>query len=125
MRTRWRRPPEQGVTAPGAVVWTQAVLLVQFNDRRSLDGNETWLHQTFPCATLINPLRRVLFTGSTTMAEIFTLGSDEGRIPSLPLECLSHYPNNGNDYVDLTLSEESYIILKEHFRKVLEEELYR
>lgn len=52
----------------------------------------------------------------------YVLGSDEGLIPTVRLECLSHYQNGDHEYVDLCLSDSGYKTLKAYFFALYEAE---
>ncbi|WP_430316997.1 hypothetical protein [Pseudomonas sp. p1(2021b)] len=49
------------------------------------------------------------------MTTKYALGSDEGLIPTLSLELLSVYLVDGQECVDLCLTESGYEELKQHF----------
>ncbi|WP_311060718.1 hypothetical protein [Pseudomonas aeruginosa] len=56
------------------------------------------------------------------MTTKYALGSDEGLIPTVDLESLSSYLVDGQEYVDLCLTEAGYERLKQHFFRLFESE---
>lgn len=57
------------------------------------------------------------------MTTPYTLGSDEGLIPTVGIERLSSYLVDGVEFMDFCLTDAGYDRLKRHFFAMYQEEL--